>query len=292
MMSHTFARGLMSKILLFGKYGQVGSELAKHLPSLSLVALGKDDIDILNLAAIHKLFNDIHPEIVINTVAYNDVDGAELNPDFAVQINAIANGFLAKLCKEYGAVYITYSSDFVFDGSKGILYVEDDVPNPINKYGESKLRGDIEVQESGADYFILRTSSVYSLNRPCFLTKIIRQAKDKDTIYVRSDLVSSPTSACFLAQATAFLIGRSRTELRKYSGLYNLCSSGSVSRYEWAKTINGALNLQAKIVPMNELTVQGPLRPVYSALNNQLFQNTFGFEIPEWDKMLFSLLEQ
>lgn len=282
----------MNKILLFGKYGQIGSELTKSLSSWKLIALGKNDVNVLDHMTVKKIVNDVRPEIVINTVAYNDVDGAEIYPDLAIQVNASANGFLARLSAQHNALYITYSSDFVFDGRKTTPYLETDAPNPINKYGESKLQGDIEVQNSRANSIILRTSSVYTLTHSCFLTRIIQQAKKK-AIPVRSDLVSCPTSAKFVAQATAFLIKNHRSELHKYVGLYNLCSSGFASRYQWAKEIQRLMNMDVKIVPVDsKLGQDRPPRPAFCPLSNKLFQHTFGMEIPTWEDMLYTLLEQ
>lgn len=281
----------MHRILLFGKNGQIGTELTRHLSAWNTTALGKNEVDVLDNVAVTNAFKEIRPEIVINTVAYNDVDGAELYPNFAMQINASANGLLAKLSERHDALYITYSSDFVFDGRKNMPYLEVDFPNPINKYGESKLRGDLAVQETGAKSIILRTSSIYSLTRSCFLTRIIKQAENKEFIQVRSDLISCPTSAQFVAEATAFLIKSYRSELHKYSGLYNLVSSGSTSRYDWARAIRKSMNLDAKIVPIDTPQQVGALRPVYSALNNHRFQDTFDMEIPHWEIMLHELLE-
>jgi dTDP-4-dehydrorhamnose reductase len=282
----------MTKIVLFGKNGQIGSQLTELLSSWNLTALGKNDVDIVDSIAVSEIFTKIRPEIVINAVAFNDVDQAELRPDLAMRINATANGHVAGLSAQHNALYITFSSDFVFDGRKRTPYLETDTPHPINKYGESKLKGDLAVQKSGANYIILRTSSVYSLNRPCFLTKIIEQAQKKNSILVRSDLFSSPTSAQFIAHATAYLIKNYRVELRRHSGLYNLCSSGVASRSEWAKAIQKILNLGVDILPLDEPVEHGASRPVYSHLNNRLFQHTFNMVIPDWEDMLYSLLEK
>lgn len=281
----------MNKILLFGKHGQIGGELIKLLTSWNLIALGRNDINILNYQAVEETFNNVRPKIIINTVAYNDVDGAEANPVLAMQINAYANDFLARLSARHNVTYITYSSDFVFDGRKGTPYLETDTPSPINKYGESKLKGDIAIQNSGVNHFIFRTSSVYSLNRPCFLTKIIQQAKRKNIMHVRSDLVNCPTSAQFIAQATAFLIKSYESELYQYGGLYNLCSSGSASRHQWALAISKKMDLGVKIFQVDGSDQGGAPRPAYSALDNGLVQRKFGLEIPHWEEMLYTLLE-
>jgi len=282
----------MYKILLFGKHGQIGSELTRLLSSFELTALGKNDVDILDHKTITKAVNTVRPDFIINTVAYNDVDGAESNPNLAISINTCANKFLACLSAKYGSFYITYSSDYVFDGEKRTPYLETDIPNPLNKYGKSKLDGDIAVQNSTDHYIILRTSSVYSLDRPCFLTKIIAQAKTKNKIQVPSDLVSCPTSAKFIAQATAILIQNFRSNLRQHSGLYNLCASGAASRYEWAMAIKQTLNLDVEITPIcRDFLAKAP-RPTYSCLGNLSFQNTFSQKIPHWKEILDNLLNQ
>lgn len=282
----------MSKILLFGKNGQIGSELVNLFPSWNLIAVAKEDVNVVDRFAVERVFNEVRPEIVINAVAYNDVDGAERYPDLAIQVNALANGFLATLSAQYNALYISYSSDFVFDGRKTTPYLETDLPQPINKYGESKLMGDLAVQNSGADSIILRTSSVYSLTRPCFLTRIIQQA-NKNTIPVRNDLVSCPTSAKFLAYATAFLVNNYRSDLHKYTGLYNLCSSGFASRYQWAVEIQKLMSLNVTIVPVDGGLVKGQApRPAFCPLSNLLFQRTFDIKIPDWNEMLYLFLKQ
>lgn len=282
----------MNKILLFGKNGQVGSELTNLFASWNLTALGKDDVNIVDRFAVERAFNEVRPEVVINAAAYNDVDGAEIYPDLAMQVNASANGFLARLSAQYNALYITYSSDFVFDGKTTIPYLETDAPHPINKYGESKLAGDLAVQNSGASSIILRTSSVYSLTRPCFLTRIIQQS-NKNAIPVRADLVSCPTSAKFVAHVTTFLVNNYRSDLHSLAGLYNLCSSGFASRYQWAVEIQKLMGLNINIIPIDGDSGkrQAP-RPPFCPLNNLLFQRTFDIEIPTWNDMLYALLER
>lgn len=281
----------MSKILLLGKNGQVGSELTRFLSSFNLIALGRQDVDVLDRGAVSKVFDDTFPQIVINTVAYNDVDGAELHPDLAMQLNVHAAQFLAELSAKYNAVYITFSSDFVFDGKKGTPYFESDEPKPINQYGKSKFMGEATVQESGSKAMIFRTSSVYSLHRPCFLTKIIQQAREKKEIPVRADLVNCPTSARFIAGVIASLIEKHGPDLQNFAGLYNLCSSGCASRYEWAEAIRKRMNLDVRIVPLDDFPQTGASRPAYTVLSNGLFQRTFDVEIPAWDDMLYDLLD-
>ncbi|GAB4463970.1 MAG: dTDP-4-dehydrorhamnose reductase [Anaerolineales bacterium] len=281
----------MSKILLFGKNGQVGSELTRFLSSFNLIALGRQDVDVLDRGAVSKVFDDTFPQIVINTVAYNDVDGAELHPDLAMQLNVQANEFLARLSAKHNAVYITFSSDFVFDGKKRTPYFESDEPKPINQYGKSKFMGEVAVQESGSKPMIFRTSSVYSLHRPCFLTKIIQQAKEKSEISVRADLINCPTSAQFIARVIASLVQRHGPDLQYFTGLYHLCSSGCTSRYQWAEAIQKKMNLDVRIVPLDDFPQTGAPRPAYTVLSNELFQRTFEMEIPAWDDMLYDLLD-
>lgn len=281
------------QILLIGKNGQVGWELQNALQSYTqLLAVGRQELDILNARKADKLIYTIRPEIIINATGYNDVDGAEKNRDITTAINVTANASLAQAAAKVEALYITYSSDYVFDGSTQTPYTELDPLNPINFYGKSKMQGEIAVKKSGAQFLILRTSSVYSLRRPCFVTKIIESAHRSTQLKVRSDLVSSPTSARFLAEATAHIIKNLEYDIGKLSGLFHIASFDYASRFEWAKAINNELGLNLNIYPTIGDESSGAKRPSFSALDSDNFVRTFNFAIPTWNKMLSQSLRE
>jgi len=281
------------RILIIGKYGQIGWELNQALQHLvDTIAVGKSELDVTDRDATFHFLERTAPQIVINATGYNDVDGAESHQEEARSVNTAANTFIAQASEKVKAFYISYSTDYVFDGQKRSPYVEEDVTRPLNLYGQTKLDGEMAIRKSGVEFLILRTSSVFSLRRPCFLTKIIEKAQREKEIKVRADLVSSPTSAHFLAEATAHMIQNYGQTLQEHIGLFHLTSSGFVSRYEWAETINQMVGLKAKIVPVFNNGMETARRPPFSVLDSHLFEDTFGFRTPDWKESLNLTLEK
>ena len=192
------------KILLLGNTGQVGWELNRTLLTLGeLTALDYPQVNMADPDSIRSLVQEIKPKIIVNATAYTDVDKAESEPELAMAINGTGPGILAEEAKKIGAALIHYSTDYVFNGTKGSPYTEEDQPNPINVYGETKLAGEKTIQEVGGTYLIFRTSWVYSLRRPCFVTKVLEWAKTQEVLHIVDDQISSPTWARTLAEATA-----------------------------------------------------------------------------------------
>ena len=211
-------------------------------------------------------------------------------------MNINGNTNLVQAAKHIQAFYITYSTDYIFDGRKSTAYIEEDTPAPLNVYGKTKLDGELAVESSGANFLIIRTSSVFSLRRPCFLSNFLKQAKQGTQIHVRTDLVSSPTSAQFLAESTAQIItmykGDNFKFLAKLSGVYQLAGNGSASRYEWAKEIQNLLKLDIEIKPASYLDFQsGTTRPTFSALNSAKFRDTFHIQLVPWQQLLKETLK-
>ncbi|MDY6873992.1 MAG: dTDP-4-dehydrorhamnose reductase, partial [Chloroflexota bacterium] len=203
----------MNKILLLGNTGQVGWELHRSLLTLGeLVALDYPEIDMADPDNIRKTVRAVKPGLIINATAYTDVDKAESEPELAMAINGTGPGILAEEAKRLDAALIHYSTDYVFDGAKGAPYTEEDEPNPINVYGETKLAGERTVQAVDGAYLIFRTSWVYSLRRPCFVTKVLKWAREQETLRIVDDQISSPTWARTLAEATAQVIAKGRGE--------------------------------------------------------------------------------
>ncbi|MBU2578437.1 dTDP-4-dehydrorhamnose reductase [Patescibacteria group bacterium] len=281
------------KILLLGNTGQVGWELHRTLLTLGeLTALDYPQIDMADPASIHTVVRDAQPNIIVNATAYTDVDKAESEPALAMAINGTGPGILAEEAMKLGSALIHYSTDYVFDGTKGEPYTEEDQPNPLNVYGETKLAGERAIQDVGGAYLIFRTSWVYSLRRPCFVTKVLQWAREHETLRIVDDQVSSPTWARTLAEATAQIIAQGRGKpvdyINEKSGLYHLAGGGSCSRYEWAKAI---LELDPDqdeyIVKKLHKAKTGDFllytkRPLFSVLNCQKFNSRFSLSISSW----------
>ena len=168
------------KILLLGNQGQLGWELERTLATAGiLIAVDYPEIDLAHPESIRPLIQSTKPEIIINATAYTAVDRAESEAEIAYAINGITPGVLAETALEVGALLIHFSTDYVFDGKKGSAYIESDIPNPLGVYGASKLAGEQAIQQVGGQYLILRTSWVYSLRRPSFVTKVLEWSRQQ-----------------------------------------------------------------------------------------------------------------
>lgn len=285
------------RILLFGKNGQVGWELQRTLASLGeVIALGQAEADFSRPESLRQIVRQVRPQVIVNAAAYTDVDGAESEADLAMTVNATAPSVLAEEARRIHAVLIHYSTDYVFDGTKGSPYVESDVPNPLSTYGRSKLEGEIAIQAAGGAYLILRTAWVYSLRGENFVTKVLKWAREKETLRIVNDQISNPTWARMLAEVTAQLLVKSQRDIynwgRSHSGIYHLAGSGYASRLEWARLIleldpNRHEQMVKEMLPAPTSDFPTPARrPLFSALNCERFIAAFGLYLPPWEKAL------
>ena len=232
----------MKKILQIGKIGQLGWELLRTCAPLGeVVALDYPEVDLSDSRGLRELVQSVKPDIIINAAAYTNVDKAESEPERARAINATGPGVLAEEAKKLKAVLVHYSTDYVFDGTKGSPYVETDQPNPLNVYGQTKLEGEQVIAASGCVNLVMRTSWVYSMRQGGFVTKVLHWARTQEVMRVVDDQISSPTSAQMLAEITALILAQGREDVFGYlsekGGLYHCAGTGSCSRYEWAKAI-------------------------------------------------------
>jgi dTDP-4-dehydrorhamnose reductase len=253
-------------------------------------------VDLSDSAGLRELIRNTKPDIIINAAAYTNVDKAELEPELARAINAIGPGVLAEEAKKINAVLVHYSTDYVFDGTKGSPYIETDITNPLNIYGQTKLEGEQAIQSVGGAYLILRTSWVYSMRQGGFVSKVLQWARQQEVLRVVDDQISSPTWARMLAEATALVLAQGRDDPAGYisekAGLYHLAGSGACSRYEWAQAI---LELDPKksehkvqqLLPAKSSQFPTPAeRPLVSVLDCGKFERVFGLRLPEWGESL------
>ena len=290
-------------LLVIGSTGQLGWELQRSLVPLGkVIAVDFPELDLTQPDSIEPWIKTVQPDVILNAAAYTAVDKAEQEPALAEAVNALAPGVLAESALSLGATLIHYSTDFVFDGRKGSLYSENDLASPISAYGRTKLTGEKAVQQVGGQYYIFRTSWLYSTRRPCFVSKVLDWARTQETIRVVSDQIGSPTWARTLADATAEAITRMESRGKSWrestSGIYHTAGIGSVSRYNWAKKIL-ALDphpqeqivkqvLEAHSADFDTLAE----RPAFSALDCSLFQSTFNAFYTSWEDALQQALSQ
>lgn len=286
----------MMRILLLGKYGQLGWELNRSLlPLGEVLALDYPEIDLAADDFVEKI-RSYRPQVIINATAYTAVDRAESEPEIAMAINSRAPGMMAQEASKLGAALVHYSTDYVFDGAKGSDYLETDAPSPLGVYGQSKLEGELAVQHAGGAHLILRTSWVYSLRGDSFVTKVLQWARQQATLRVVSDQVGNPTWARMLAEITAQVLAKGDDDitgwLQERRGLYHLAGGGRASRLEWAQAIlqfdpRREGQIVKEILPAQTVDFPTPAqRPLHSALNCDKFIHTFGLQLPGWREAL------
>lgn len=280
-------------ILVTGAKGQVGFELERSLQGLGrIVALDRNGLDLANLDGVREFVRRMKPALIVNSAAYTAVDRAESEPELAHRINGEAPGVLAEEAKALGAVLIHYSTDYVFDGAKGEVYVESDVPNPQNVYGASKLAGERAIAEVGGAYLIFRTSWVYGRRGKNFLLTILRLATERPQLRIVADQYGAPTWSTTIAAMTAHIAAQGLAASRgdagwwaEKSGIYHLTASGSTSWFGFAEAILECAPLMAKpsVVPIDSADYPLPAkRPANSRLSNEKIAATFGVRAPDW----------
>lgn len=283
------------RILLFGKNGQLGWELNRSLITLGeLVVMDYPDVDFNQPQTLPEIVRAARPDVIVNAVAYTNVDKAESEQDIARRVNADAVAEIAREAKKLGALIVHFSTDYVFDGTKGSPYVETDVPNPINVYGRTKVAGE-EAAALAGQYLTLRTSWVYSMRSGGFVTKVLEWVKTKSELRIVDDQIGSPTWSRMLAEVTGQLLARYSINpdwLLDRAGLYHLAGKGAVSRYEWVKEILRVVGREDVVVrPAKSAEFPTPAkRPGNTGLECGQFGFNVGLHLPVWETALQSCI--
>jgi dTDP-4-dehydrorhamnose reductase len=283
------------RILLLGKNGKIGRELQKTIATLGeLIALGSNELNLTKIEVLRENIRSLKPDLVINAAAFTDVERAEHFPDLAMIINGKAPGLIAEEALSLKIPIIHYSTNYIFDGTNKVPYLESDQANPVNVYGRSKLAGENAIEIVNGEYVILRTSWVYSFYRESFVTNILDWSQSSNTLQIVTDQISNPTWSRMLAEVTAKILSWGIKDLtgwfRQYKGIYHLTSKGHASRFEWAEAILDYAKFKQKglrLLPAltSDFSDLAP-RPLYSVLNCDKFSNAFAVELPAWNYML------
>lgn len=290
------------RILIFGQNGQVGRRLYPALLPLGDVAtFGSQDVDLKDETAIRSAIQKINPNIIVNAAAFTAVDKAEECRAEALSINAHAPKVIAEEAYKAGSIFVHYSTDYVFDGTKASAYSEDDEVNPINFYGQSKAEGDSSIASSGCRHLIIRTSWVYDSYGKNFPKTILSLAKTKKPLRIVGDQFGSPTSASLIASSTAFMLYKMSRENIDLSGAYNLVSDGYTNWYGFASYLleraeNTGINLECKssdlVKVCSEEYKTAAVRPSNSMLDTSKISNVFGLKMPMWQLYVDKLIEE
>lgn len=283
------------KVLLIGANGQLGWELQRSLSPLGeLVALDRDTpvaADFTRPDMLTGLVERIEPDLIVNAAAHTAVDKAEAEPELAQLLNATAPGLLARAAARSGAMFVHYSTDYVFDGSGDQPRDEDAPTGPLNVYGGTKLAGEEAVRASGASHLILRTSWVYGARGQNFPKTVMQLAQQRTELSVSDDQVGAPTGAELLADVTAHAVRRLQAE-PALSGTYHLAAAGETSWHGLACfTLDTARALRPDLpwqVRRIEAVATGACpgaarRPLNSRLSTRRLRAAFGLHLPRWE---------
>lgn len=265
----------MKRAAIFGSRGQLGVELASVLSkrSYEVACYDRASVDITDAAAVEQVIAGFRPDVVLNPAAYNQVDLAESNADTAFQINGLAVRNIALAARNTGAHLVHYSTDYVFDGTAGRPYVEDDPPHPVGAYAVSKLAGELYAQAYIDAPLVIRTCGVFgpagvSTARGNFVEMMLKLAKGDKPVRVVEDFVVSPTYAPALAERTADLLERGIT------GLLHIGGGIPISWYDWARMIFDAAGVSPNLQPTNSREFPtAARRPKFSALSNSRMES-------------------
>jgi dTDP-4-dehydrorhamnose reductase len=290
------------RILIVGNAGQLGRELEKIFAGFGpIVGVDRESVDLADAAQTRELVHRAAPDIILNAAAYTAVDRAETERDLAYAINEQAPRVLAEEALLRNALFVHYSTDYVFDGSKSSPWVESDVPNPLNVYGSSKLAGEQAVEGVGGKFLIFRTSWVYGPHGNNFLLTMLRLARERDRLSIVDDQIGGPTTSIELARATHLIVtgilaGRFGAP-QDWAGLYHMTCGGSVSWFGFAQAIfaRAAQVLAVKPPALTPITTKDyptpAARPRNSVLSNAKLHARFGVELVPWETALEEALQ-
>ena len=276
-------------ILITGAKGQLGYDFQRLFDEIKeeYIATDVDDLDITNIEKVREFVKDKDITLIINCAAYNNVDKAEDEVELCKKLNTYAPRDLATVAKEIEAEYITYSTDFVFDGEKKASYTEVDTPNPLSVYGKSKYEGEKEVLRVKPDSFVVRTSWVFGISNNNFNKQVISWSKNREELSVVDDQISSPTYSKDLAYYSWELI-----KTKKY-GLYHLSNAGEISKYDQAKYVLEQIGWQGKLnrAKTKDFNLKAK-RAEFTKLDSSKLEKAIGKKIPSWQNGIDRFLEE
>ena len=284
----------MDNILITGSKGQLGLELSKfesNFSNYTFFLADKSSLNIADYKAVEDYVSENKISVIINCAAYTNVDNAEDEPELAGTINYLAVKNLAEIAKKYHVKLIHISTDYVFDGTSQIPYLEDDKTNPKNRYGLTKLKGEKALKVVNPNNsMILRTSWLYSEFGKNFVKTMLRLGEEKESISVVSDQIGSPTYAGDLALAILQIISALKSDGVQ---IYHYANQGACSWFQFAKEIMRLSKRQCEVkpIPGSEFKTKA-VRPNYSLLNTEKIQADFNLDIPQWKDSLQRCIEK
>jgi len=268
------------KVLLLGGYGQLGTAIRRRWTEVEIVAPERDELDLERDASVQSAFERYRPELVVNCASFHDVDRCEREPQRAFEANAYAVWALARRCAKADVPFVTFSTDYVFDGETARPYNEGDAERPLSAYGASKLAGEVLALRAGARAYVVRTCGLYGhaerRDKPSFIDRVVARAATGEPVTIAPNIVASPTFTGHLADAVLKLTATARY------GLYHAVNEGPVSWLDFAAEAMRQSDVAATpVAGAFERRVGAAERPVYSALENANLAK-LGIRLPGW----------
>lgn len=278
--------GPRKMVLITGHKGQLGSALMELLqPDYRVAGVDLDEMDITKVEEVASSFYLHHPDIVIHTAAWTDVDGCELDPEKAIRVNALGTQNLVIAAEEFNSVFVYLSTDYVFSGNSNRPYIECDNTGPLSWYGKSKLLGEEYVRAMLFRYFIIRTSWLVGEKGRNFVKIILKLAREKDELTVVNDQRGCPTFASELAKAIIELIDT------PYYGTYHITNAGETTWFDFACKILEEAGISTPVKPISSEELGRPApRPAYSVLSGMLYQQRGLTPMRRWEEALVDYL--
>lgn len=280
------------KILITGANGQLGGclkALSAAYPEFQFVFTSKSDLNITDSSALTSFFKENKISHCVNAAAYTNVEAAEKESEKAFLVNAESVKNLAMICNQNQVVLYHVSTDYVFDGEKTTPYLEEDVTNPINVYGASKLKGEQYIQEICDKYFIFRTSWLYSQYGHNFFKTILRLASEGKPMTITTEQTGTPTNANDLARIILELIRQDNQTF----GVYHFSNAGATTWYGFAKAILESIPKYDNVkLAKTDYYRTFAKRPKYSVLDNTKAKKALNTNQKNWQKSLLSVIEK
>jgi dTDP-4-dehydrorhamnose reductase len=290
----------MSKplIIVTGVSGQLGWEIERLHQSYSsqfnFLFVTRNELDLSKPETISPFFQQHKPNYFINCAAYTAVDKAETEKEIALTVNATSVGLLAKECAAINCAFITFSTDYVFNGNGTKPYRVDERTEPLNYYGATKEAGEKLALENNPNTIIIRTSWVYSSHGNNFVKTMLRLMKEREEIKVVSDQIGSPTYAKDLAEATLQIVLQLKTQNSKpKTQIYHYSNTGVISWHEFAEAIKTLSGLSCRVLPIPSSAFPTPAkRPHYSVMDTENIAADFNIELKDWKQSLQECLKE
>ena len=278
------------KILITGRYGQLGSELydlKENYPQYNFVFVDREEMDLSNSEQIKTILDVEKPDVIVSAGAYTAVDKAESDQELCDAINHLAVAVIGNWANKNNAKVIHISTDYVFDGTSEIPLKETDSTDSINVYGLTKLKGEEALVQSGAAYVIIRTAWVYSTYGANFVKTMMRLMTEREEISVVADQVGTPTYARDLAQAIMKVINTSKFQ----QGIYHYSNEGKISWHDFATAIKEIKGFSTKVNAIGSDAFPTPAkRPNFSLLDKTKIKEVYNVSVPDWKESLNEML--